>query len=938
MKKILSILSILVIAATMSIYAQAPAPQPLPLDTAVRMGVLDNGLTYYIRFNNEPKNRCEFHIAQAVGATLEEDHQNGLAHFLEHMAFNGTTNFPGKMMINYFESIGVSFGGGINAYTSLEETVYRFSEVPTTRETILDSALLALHDWSCAISLQEEEINNERGVIREEWRTGADANRRMWKMINPQKFPGTRFASRDVIGDTAVINNFTYQALRDYYHQWYGPDLQCIVIVGDIDVNKMEEKVKTLFSKIPERKSRGVRPQHPLPNNDAPIVARVTDSEAQATRNEIHFKLGEMPRELKLSDQGYMIYLMQNLFTTMFNFRFSDLTQDPNGCMMGGYAYYGPTAGAGPTEGLNFISVAKAGKEAASFAELTREIERFRRFGFTATELERAVAETLSSYEKYYNERNTRHSQTLAQECYRHYLDAAPMPGVEFEYEYVKKILPMLNIQIINSVFQPMITDKNIILSMQGPEKEGVVLPSKEEIINIFNKTKAEDIEAPKENKIDRPLVEVIPAQGSIVKEKFNKDLGTTEWTLSNGVRVIIKPTEYKNDEIRMSMESFGGLNTIAATDLPSAAFSTGVVSMNGIGTFTASELQRVLAGKNVSVNPDISNISESMSGHTTVKDFETMLQLTYLYFTAVRKDNKAFENLMALVGTNVENRESDPKQIFGDSVSMTTSTMKERAIIMNKEMLTKVNQDRALDIYKERFANMADFTVYFVGNINPKDEKTRQLISQWLGGPTTTKDREKYTDCGDRFPDGVVKNYFTRDMQVHTATNRVYYSTPMKNNLKNSLTMEMIGDILSTRYLESIREKEGGSYGVGCAGWVSMFPEETARLYMGFDTDPEKQAKLISIIHQEVKTIADNGPLATDFEKTKEIMLKSYKENLEKNGYWMNIIKNHYKYEIELLEYEEVLKSITPEYLQKMIKKIVKANNIVEIVMMPAK
>ncbi len=939
MKKIFSTLTILVAAACMSISAQAPAPKALPLDPAVRMGVLENGLTYYIRHNEEPKDRCEFHIAQAVGATLEEDHQNGLAHFLEHMAFNGTKNFPDKMIINYFESIGVNFGGDINAYTSLDETVYRLSNVPTYRQGILDSALLVMHDWAAAISLNDAEIDNERGVIREEWRTVGNANRRLWTKSSAEKFPGTPYAKRDVIGDTAVINNFTYQALRDYYHQWYGPDLQCIVVVGDIDVDKMEKDLVALFSKIPARKNRGVRPVFPLGNNDEPIVSRITDPEGQQTRFGIQFKLGEVDKQFKLSDQGYVYLLIQNLFYNMFSYRFEEIAQDPKGAIMGGFAYYGASAGAGVTEGMNFIGVSKAGKEEQTFRDLAIEIERFRRYGFTPSEFERAKTETLSSYEKAYNERDTRNSQSLAQECYNHYLDGLPMPGIEFEYDYIKKFLPQINVALINQAMQQMIIEKNIILSVTGPEKEGVNIPSKADMLRIFNEVKASKIEAPKEDKIDRPLVENTPAQaGTIVKEKFNKDLGTTEWTLSNGAKVVIKTTDFKNDEINMTMTSRGGINKLPATDLPSAELATSIVSFNGIGTFTALELQKVLTGKHASASPYIGGNYEGVSGRSTIKDFETMLQLAYLQFTGVRKDDDAFKNLISLVATNLENKESNPKAIFGDSVSLTTSTLRERVVIMNKETLGKVNQDKALEIFKQRFNNMGDFTTYFVGNIDPKDAKTRELICLWLGSQGSKAKAEKLTDTGNRNPKGVVKNYFARDMEIKTATNRIYYYAPMKYNLKNSIIMSMIGEILSTRYLESIREKEGGSYGVGTSGWVTDFPKGKATIYMGFDTDPEKQAKLMEIIHRELETIVANGPLQSDFDKTIEIFTKGHKENLEKNSYWIGVIDSYYEDDMNKLEYLETLNSITPKDIQKALKKIVKNNNVVEVVMTPAK
>jgi zinc protease len=430
--------------------------QPLQMDKNVRYGVLDNGLTYYISHNEQPKERCEFHIAQAVGAILEEDNQNGLAHFLEHMAFNGTKHFPGKLLINYFESVGVNFGGNINAYTSLDETVYRLSNVPT-REEILDSALLVLHDWSCAISLNEEEIDNERGVIREEWRTGNHANRRMWSQGNKLKYPGSRYAKRDVIGDTAVINNFTYQALRDYYELWYGPDLQCIVVVGDIDVDKMEKKIVDLFSPIPARSNRGERPRYSLPSNDETRVAIYTDKEAQFTQLAIEFNHEAMPREVRLSEQGLLIYAINSLIRQMISYRIEEITMNPNANFVQAMGRYDNNMG--ETDAFEFIVIPKDGKEKASLEDMFTQVEKIKRYGFTVSELERAKTDYLSNLERAYNERTTRKNQFYAQQYYRHYLDGQPIPGIEFEYEYTKSVFPQLPVALVNQLVQSYITD-----------------------------------------------------------------------------------------------------------------------------------------------------------------------------------------------------------------------------------------------------------------------------------------------------------------------------------------------------------------------------------------------------------------------------------------------------------------------------------------------
>ncbi|MBO5729400.1 MAG: insulinase family protein [Paludibacteraceae bacterium] len=933
MKKLLSLFAVILLTAT---GLMAQEPQPLPMEENIRYGVLENGLTYYIRYNNQPKERCEFHIAQAVGAILEEDHQNGLAHFLEHMAFNGTTNFPDKLLINYFESVGVGFGSNINAYTSLDETVYRLSNVPT-REEILDSALLTLHDWSCAIALQEAEIDNERGVIREEWRTGNTAQRRMWREGNKLKYPGSQYAKRDVIGDTAVINNFTYQALRDYYELWYGPDLQCIVVVGDIDVDKMEQKIKDLFSKIPARSNRGERPRYSLPTYEGTHVAIYTDKEAQFTQLAIEFLHPTMPRELRATDQGYLLNTINNIIRMMISYRIEEITMDPNANFIQAMGGYGNQMG--ETDAFEFIVIPKDGKEKASMADMFTQVEKIKRYGFTNAELERAKTEYLATVERYYNERTTRQSQSYAEEYYRNYLDGEAIPGIEFEYEYMKAVLPQLPVAIINQLAQQYITDNNIIISYIGKENSDIVsVPTQEEVLEIFNAVKASEIEAPVEETFDRPLVETAPQAGTIVKEKFNKKLGTTEWTLSNGIKVVIKPTEFKNDQIIMSMESEGGLSKVALEDLPSAAMADGVISYNGIGEFSVLDLQKILTGKNVSISPSIGEYSESMSGSSTVKDFETMMQLAYLYFTAPRQDDQAYQTLMSMLETQLAARDKNPKTAFQDSIQQTTTCHSPRTLIVNLDLIKRANQQRAIEIYKERFANPADFFVTFIGNINPADEATRQIICTWLGGLKTDKSRETYTDHGVRYPQGKVNNYFAKEMETKTASNRIVYSGKMKATLANRLNMGIIGDILGTRYLESIREKEGGSYGVGCAGYVMQDPIEQAVLLMQFDTDPEKQQKLMSIIHKEVMEIIENGPRADDLQKAKENRLNTLAEDMETNGWWGTILDRYYQDGIDYVkDYKKTLEKVNAKSIQKTLKALVKQGNVVEVVMMPA-
>ena len=929
-------LSIVLLAAGI-MGAQAQMEQKVPVDENVRIGHLDNGLTYYIRHNELPKQRAEFHIAQAVGAILEEDDQNGLAHFLEHMCFNGTEHFPGKGIINYFESIGVSFGYNINAYTSLDQTVYRLSEVPTYREGIIDSALLVMHDWSCAVSLLAEEIDNERGVIREEWRTGADANRRMWKESQRLMFPGSQYAKRDVIGDTAVINNFSYEALRSYYKKWYGPDLQAIIVVGDINVDEIEQKIKNLWGNVPARANRGERPYYSVEDNKEPIVAIVKDAEAQQGRIRIVYKHEQIPAQLKGSIMEYVNNLALSLIVQMMDNRMAEDAMKSDACFLGGGVYYSELVKL--KDAFNGIVVPKEGQEREAWHYLLTQMEKMRRYGFTNDELERAKTETLAQYEKAYNERSATRNISYVDEYIDNFLYQEMIPGIEWEYAFVKQVMPAISLEQINQIALQLVTNENIIVNFQVADKPEVQLPTEEQIINSIRGMEHLDIERPVEKEVITELVKKGPKAGKVVKEKYNEALGTTEWTLKNGVRVIFKPTEFKKDEILMEAYAPGGFSLVETADLPSAHLATDAVQMSGIGDFSYTDLQRALTGKVVSAYPSINAYSHSMEGSSCIKDFETLLQLNYLHFTAVRKDEDAFKTLLSFLDQQLTNKEKNPKAIWRDSITMMASNYSDRTVLINRENMEKLNYDRSLQIFQQLFSNPRNFTFTFTGNIDPNDKQTRALIEKWIGGMKTQKDTDTWKDRGERAPLGENKNYFTRDMQTKTASNRIQYTSyDFPYTMENVIVADLVGRILSTRYLESIREREGGSYGVGCAAWMNSKPVPTAVLVMQFDTDPEKQAKLMQIIHQEVQEIIANGPLATDLQKEKESMLKDFKEDLETNGWWYNTaLPNYYRLGINMIaDYEKAVQAVDGAKIQQFLKKLAASGNVFEVVMLP--
>ena len=938
MKKNLPGLISLILLLFQAVNLGAQQVQPLPMDPKVRCGKLDNGLTYYIRANAEPKQRAEFYIAQNVGSILENDNQNGLAHFLEHMAFNGTKNFPNKGIINFLEKHGVKFGENVNAYTALDETVYNLSDVPTIQEAVVDSALLVLHDWSSFLTLDGKEIDDERGVIMEEWRTRFGADRRMWKESNKIKFPGSQYGIRDGIGDTAVIKHFKYQVIRDYYQKWYRPDLQAILVVGDVDVDKVEAKIKTLFSAIPKKQNAGERPIYTVADNDSPIVALVSDKEARMTRIELEYKHDKIPAEIKLSVQGYVKGIIDNLISGVIGERFDEITQQADASFVGAYANYGELVKS--KDAFTLLAVPKEGKEAEGLNALLLEAEKIKRFGFTNAELDRAKTNLLKRIETAYKDRDHQKNNDLVRQYVRNYLDNEPIPGIEWEYQTLQMILPKLNVDVINGIVKSYVTDKNLLVTIMSPDKPSVKVPNKEQVLAAIAEVGKAQLTAKAEETMNKPLIEKAPKAGKVNKASQNAKLGTTEWTLSNGIKVIFKPTTFKQDEILLSAYSEGGLSKVTDLSvLPSATLATSIVGNNGLGNYTQVELSKILTGKVASVQPQIDKYKEGFEGSSSVNDFETMLQLVYLSYTAPRKDDNAFTALTNMYRASLANSASDPRKAFSDTINVMINNHSPRTVILNLKTLDKIDQDKALAFYKERFANPADFTFIFTGNVDPENEKVKTAICTYLGGLKTTKGTEKFTDNNIRKPLGKVSNVFEKEMKTAKASNFVLYNGAIPYNMTNNIVVGVIGNILDIRYLESIREKEGGTYGVGVYGKVSNEPIENAILLMQFDTDPAKQSKLIGMIYDEVNEILKNGPRAADVQKVKENLLKTYTENQRENSWWLNSIESYYHEKLNYIDdYKAAVEALTPELIQSTLKKLVDQGNVMEVVMKPTK
>ncbi len=926
-KKIIVLL--LFAGASVIAYSQ----QLIPMDTAIRYGKLDNGLTYYIRLNNEPEGRADFYIVQNVGAILEEDHQNGLAHFLEHMAFNGTKNFPDKGIINYIENIGGQFGRNVNAYTSLDETVYMLRNIPSSRQSIIDSCLLVLHDWSSFISLEDKEIDNERGVILEEWRTGAKANRRMWKESNKLKYPDSQYAKRDVIGDTAVINNFSYEALRSYYKKWYRPDLQAIVIVGEVDVDEVEKSIKQIFNDIPKSINPAERIIYTVADNREPIISIVTDLEAEFARIGLEYKKTAANDEYKKTEKHYTDLVRYSLITSMLSARFNENTTKPDASYVGAYANYGQIARL--KDAFQAMVVPKEGLEKKAFEDMLVELERMRRYGFTADELSRTKKKVLASLEKAYNERDKTKSASYVREYTGHFLDLEPIPGIKWELEKTRQLFENeITLEELNKKAQALITEENLIVDITAPYKEGVKLPTREELLDMLIKSKTTEVVPYKEDIITEALFDETIKPGTLLEEKSIESLEIDEWKLSNGIKVLFKSTTNKADEIQFSAFSDGGISKVKKTkDLPSAYFATDIVENNGLDDFSAIDLKKMLAGKVVAVSPYISSYSEGMKGYSSIKDFETLLQLVHLYFTEPRKDKEAYASLISQYKTALANVESDPNKSFRDSVNWLSKNKHPRTVLLNTKLIEKVNQHKALKIYKERFKNPADFTFVFVGNINK--DSVKSLILNYLGGLKTTNKKEKWVDNGFRYPKGKNDCEFEKEMQVSKTS--VYYllTQAMPYSFENKVHLGALADILDIRYTESIREKEGGTYGVRVSAGLTNQPVEQSSLSIQFDTDATKKDKLISLVFQELDSIVSNGPKEVDLIKVKKNLLKQHEENLEENSWWLSSIR---LYEEDAINYVEdfpvVVANLNGKAIQEIAKVLLKDKNVLSVIM----
>lgn len=911
--------------------------QTLPVDKNVRIGKLDNGLTYYIRHNALPEKRVEFHIAQKVGSILEEPQQRGLAHFLEHMAFNGTKNFPGDEtglgIVPWCETKGIKFGTNLNAYTSIDKTVYRISNVPTDNVSVVDSCLLILHDWSSAINLADKEIDKERGVIREEWRSRNSGMLRVYTDLLPTIYQGDKYADCMPIGSIDVINNFPYKDIRDYYHKWYRPDLQGIVIVGDIDVDTVEAKLKAVFADVQKPVNPAERTYYPVADNKEPIVAIGTDKEVDDPSIEIYFKQDATPDSEK-NNVGYLAsQYMTSMISSMLDTRLSELVQSANPPFTRASSDYSDFFVAKTKEAFALSASSKADGIETALKTLLQETERARRFGFTESEYARARANYLQSLESAYNEREKTKHGSYVREYVQNFLNGEPIPGIEAKYAMMNQLAPNIPLQVMNMVMQQLVPDSNQVVIIAGPAKEGLKYPTKEEVISLLKGMKDLDLQAYVDKVSDEPLMKEAPKGGKIISEKEGDIYGSTKLVLSNGVTVYVKKTDFKADEIRMKGTSLGGKSIFPDKDALNFAVMDNVIAVGGLGNFSQVDLTKVLAGKKVSVNAGLGATTENVFGTCSPKDFETMMQLTYLTFTAPRKDAEAFESLKNRMKAQLESAQANPLSSINDSLQKAMYNNHPRVVMMKPEMVDQIDYDRILEMYNDRFKDASDFTFYFVGNIDL--ETAKPLIAEYLGALPAINRKETFKDTKMSIRKGVYKNEYAKEQQTPTATIVFLYSGKAPYTLKNDILLSFATQVLDMVYTEEVREKEGGTYGVNCYGDLQKYPKEQLLLQIVFQTDPAKKDKLAGIVVDELKKLAAEGPSDVHLQKVKEYMLKKYADNQKENGYWMNNLNDYFYYGMDMTEgYTDIVNSITAKDIQKFVSDLLKQGNEIEVTM----
>ena len=919
--------------------AQEPAlrPEPgfdlsaeLPIEDAVLKGRLDNGLTYFIRTNQKPENRAELWLVVNAGSVQEDDNQRGLAHFVEHMAFNGTRNFEKQELVNYLESIGMTFGPDINAFTSFDETVYNLT-IPTDDDETVSTAFQILEDWAHGLAFEGEEIDKERGVVVEEWRLGRGAEARIRDKHLPVLFKGSRYAERLPIGEREILESAPHEALRRFYRDWYRPDLMAVIAVGDFDPEAVQKLIKQHFSRLEMPAEPRPRETYTVPDHDGDRFAITTDPEATMTSVGIYYKL---PKRTQGTVGDYRRQVVESLYHGMVNARLGELTQEADPPFL-----YGVSASAGMVRSSDyFLQVAgvREGQVVRGLESLVTEAERADRFGFTATELARQKADLLRAYEQAYAERDKRESASLAAEYMRHFLEDEPIPGIEMELEIVQEVLPTITLEELNELADQAIQQTNRVVLLSGPEKAGQPLPNEEALVAAFETVANREISAYDDRVRDKPLLEHEPEPSMVAEERFIEEIDVTEWRLENGILVVLKPTDFKNDQILLTAFSPGGHSLVPDAKFSSAVFADSVVSEGGVGEFDAIELEKTMAGKLVSVSPFIGELEEGVTASASPQDLETLFQLIYLSLTAPRADPEAFQAFMTRMESFIENRKARPELAFSDEVQTVTYGGHLRRRPISTEVLQEIDLTTALEVFRDRFADTGDFTFLIVGNFEL--DGIRPLVERYLGGLPTTGREETWRDIGADPVAGQLEVTMHRGLEPKSRV-QLLLRGPAEWSRESLHDIQSLAAALRIRLREVLREDMGATYGVGVNGILVDRPKERYLFAIGFGCAPENVEEMIAAVNKELQVVQEKGLDETYAEKVREAQRRRREVNLKENGFWISVLRTYYTRQMDprlVLDYDALLARVTPENFKATAKEYFSSDNTLQAVLLP--
>ncbi len=934
-KKLLALTLILVIAITTTSAQEKDISgqmlsSPIPNDPKVRIGQLQNGLTYYIRKNDKPEDKIEFRLVINAGSILENEDQQGLAHFVEHMAFNGSENFQKNELVNYLQSIGVEFGADLNAYTSFDETVYMLP-IPTGDPEVMDKGLKVLEDWAGGLQFTAEEIDKERGVVIEEWRLGQGADQRMRDEWFPVMFKNSQYANRLPIGKKEIIENADYQTIKDFYNDWYRPELMAVIAVGDLEPDEIEKEIKSRFGKLENPTDVRERKEFEVPSHEETYVAIEQDKEASFTLVRLVYKQDDNEKTKQLKD--YRKQLTYGLFNSMLNQRLNELRQSAEPPFVFASSSYGSMV----RTKKNFQSFAMVGEDGImnGLEALVEENERVRRYGFTNGELERAKMRYLNSLEQEMKEAGKTESGRLASEYVSAFLDESPIIAPEFSYEFAKKQFDGIKLEEINQYASKWIKEQDRVVVITGPEKDNPDV-TKENVLKLLDEVGLAELEPYADEMSGAELMPTKPKKGTVASEKAINKVNITELKLSNGMTVVLKSTDFKNDEILMSAYSDGGHSLYNDADYPSATYSASIVAESGVSDFSKTDLDKLFSGKTVRVSPYVGTYDEGFNGAAAPKDLETMMQMINLYFTAPRKDTESFESFKSRNTMLYGNLLSNPQYYFQNEIIKILSSNSLRTGFPTAEELQQIDLDKAYQIYDERFADPANFTFFFVGNFSA--DEIKPMLETYLASIPSVSREESWNDLGIRPPAGTLKKVIKKGTDPKSQVS-INYKGETDYSRKASYVLSSLGEVITNRLIDLIREEKSGVYGVGANGYLSQRPYENYSFSISFPCGPENMVELKQAVYDEIALIKKNGITDEDLNEVKEAQRIDRKESLKENRYWLNALSSYYTYDWNLdtfYDYENRIETLKAKDLQDAAKKYLVDENLIEIVLMP--